>query len=191
MEHFIFIKNELAQNPFKGSYLVLDKKNHSYVNILMPPLTYYLSKIWKNLFSSFVILLFLGACQGSPLKDFSSLKMGMEKNEILEIMGSPSRTQRFHGKDRWTYIFYETETRYEKEVHLDEGKAVYIGDIWNPPVENSAESVDTTHESQNKAYIESIELQSKENKSKSFSDYVLRTKGEDKIRYLPTFKQIK
>jgi outer membrane protein assembly factor BamE len=131
------------------------------------------------------------SCQGSPLKDFSSLKVGMEKGEVLDAMGSPNRTQRFHGKDRWTYIFYENGVRYEKEVHLDAGKAVYVGDIWSPPAEKSAETADSENATAHNANLEAIENRSKENKSKSFSDYEKKVKGEDKVHYLPTYKQIK
>ena len=56
----------------------------------------------------------------------------------LDIWENPSRTQRFHGKDRWTYIFYDQSIRFEKEIQFFEGNAIYIGDTWQPPEEQSA-----------------------------------------------------
>lgn len=71
-------------------------------------------------------------CQSSPLKDFSELKVGMEKGEVLDILGNPNHSGRFHGKDRWTYVFYDNKIRYKKEVHFDQGHVVYLGDTWTP-----------------------------------------------------------
>ena len=79
--------------------------------------------------SLFFSLLSLSGCAYSQKKQFDQVQVGMEKNTVLSIMDSPQRTQRWHGMDRWTYIFYESDQRIEKEVHFEEGKANYVGDV--------------------------------------------------------------
>ena len=56
----------------------------------------------------------LVGCQTNMLREYQKINPGMEKDDVLKVMGSPQRTQRFHGKDRWTYIFYYGKVRYEK-----------------------------------------------------------------------------
>jgi outer membrane protein assembly factor BamE len=60
------------------------------------------------------------------------------------LMDSPQRTQRWHGMDRWTYIFYADQMREEKEVHFLNGTANYVGDIYKPEI--SAEEQDRRNE---------------------------------------------
>lgn len=131
----------------------------------------------------------LTACQGSPLKDFQKITPGMEKNDVLGLMGNPSRTQRFHGKDRWTYIFYDEQIRFEKEIQFFEGNAVYIGDTWQPAPEKSAVVADQKNEQKNTAIDIEIAREAKEARN-AYSDYESRVKGENKVRYLPEFKPI-
>ena len=85
-------------------------------------------------------ILSLTACQTSQLKQYQQLHLGMEKHDVLEIMGSPYKTSRASDQDRWTYIFYDNQIRNEKEVHFFEGTAVYIGEKAKPLI--SAEEQD-------------------------------------------------
>jgi len=85
-------------------------------------------------------VLSLTACQTSQLKQYQQLHLGMEKHDVLEIMGSPYKTGRSNDQDRWTYIFYDNQIRNEKEVHFFEGTAVYIGEKSKPLI--SAEEQD-------------------------------------------------
>ncbi|RYZ77609.1 MAG: outer membrane protein assembly factor BamE, partial [Proteobacteria bacterium] len=96
----------------------------------------------------------LSACQTNMLKEYDSLHAGMEKDDVLDKMGSPQRTQRARGKDRWTYVFYHDRIRYEKEVQFFEGTAVYVGDAPQPA--ESAIQADAKNEAANKAVEEDI-----------------------------------
>ena len=136
-----------------------------------------------------LISLLTTACQTSMLKQFQALKPGMEKDDVLDIMGSPSQTQRFHGKDRWTYIFYDQSIRFEKEVQFFEGNAIYIGDTWQPPVEQSAFVADKKNEEKNLAIDAELEREAHEART-AYSAYESKVKGEDKVRYLPVFKPL-
>ena len=128
-------------------------------------------------------------CQTSAKDAFSKVQPGMDKGEVLALMGNPSRTQRFHGKDRWGYIYYDEKTRLEKEVHFENGKTVYIGDVWEPPVEKSATVVDKKNEESN-AEIDRLAAEAAAQNKRAFTEYEAQTKGNDKVRYLPSFQAI-
>jgi outer membrane protein assembly factor BamE len=132
----------------------------------------------------------LTACQGSAVKDFQKIKPGMEKDDVLAFMGNPSRTQRFHGKDRWTYIFYDQSIRFEKEIQFFEGNAIYIGDTWQPPEEQSAFVADKKNEERNASIDAELAKEATEARS-AYSSYEARVKGTDKVRYVPTFTPLK
>lgn len=132
---------------------------------------------------SFLLL----GCQTSMLKEYQKLTPGMEKNDVLEVMGSPQRTQRFHGKDRWTYVFYDDRTRYEKEIQFFQGNAIYVGDPWQPEV--SAVEVDAKNEAANQA-LEEDALKKYQDNPKAYSNYENEVRGNDKVRYVPNFKPV-
>lgn len=136
-----------------------------------------------------VLCLIISACQSSPVKDFSKIKFGMEKHDVLEAMGNPRSTQRFHGKDRWTYVFYDKQIRFEKEVHFFEGNAVYVGDIWQPTEENSAPSVDKLNAQKNQAADEELAKEIQENR-KAYQKYEDNVKGTTKPLYVPQFQPL-
>jgi outer membrane protein assembly factor BamE len=143
-------------------------------------------------FYTTIVLIFVAGlswgCQSSPLKDYQSLHPGMEKNDVLGIMGSPQRTERFHGKDRWTYVFYDNNLRFEKEIQFFEGNAVYLGDPWQPQV--SAIEVDAKNEALNKAVEEDL-IKKYEGNPAAYSKYESDIRGTDKVRYVPQFQPLR
>lgn len=139
---------------------------------------------------AFVVLaLLLSGCQTNMLKEFDDVKAGMDKDDVLNIMGSPRSTQRFHGKDRWRYTIYNSNMRYEKEVHFKEGLAVYVGEPWEPPTELSAAVVDQKNEELNNKIDQMLKDEAQSSKT-NFDAYQSKVKGEDKVRYLPEFKGV-
>jgi outer membrane protein assembly factor BamE len=52
-------------------------------------------------------LLVWAACQTTPNAEFSKIKMSMTKDDVLEIVGSPQRTERINGKDKWAYHIFK------------------------------------------------------------------------------------
>ncbi len=130
------------------------------------------------------------ACQTSMLKQFSKLQPGMEKDDVLDIMGSPTHTLRSQGKDRWTYVFYDDRIRFEKEVQFFEGNAIYVGEVWQPPAEHSAVAMDTRNEQKNREIDEAI-AREVESHRRAYDDYEKKAKGEDKVRYVPDFEPIR
>lgn len=136
-----------------------------------------------------VTALLTTACQTSALNDFQKVKPGMEKQDVLELMGNPSRTERFHGKDRWTYVFYDSRIRFQKEVQFFEGNAIYVGNTWEPPVEQSAAVVDKRNDERNAAIDAELAKEAADNKN-AFMNYEAKVRGEDKVHYLPEFKPL-
>lgn len=130
---------------------------------------------------------FLSACATDMRQQFEHVKVGMEKNDVLELMDSPQRTQRWQGKDRWTYIFYEDNTRFEKEVHFKEGIANYVGDVYKPAI--TAEEQDAINEKANQE-VETLEKTRQAENRSSYSDYEIQSKAQDKVRYVPQFKPV-
>lgn len=132
------------------------------------------------LFSAFL----LAGCATNMREQFDRVQVGMEKNDVLNLMDSPQRTQRWHGMDRWTYIFYDQDVRYEKEVHFADGKANYVGEVYKPEV--SAEEQDARNEAANKE-AETYAQARREEIKRGYSDYEQRMRGQDTIRYVPQF----
>lgn len=118
------------------------------------------------------------------LKEFDKVAGGMEKDDVLDMMGSPTATLRRSGKDRWFYVFYEDKIRFEKEVQFFEGKVVYKGEPWLPPADQQAFAVDQKNEAMNSADRKRLEKDYQEYQDKAHVD---QTK---KVKYLPTFESI-
>jgi outer membrane protein assembly factor BamE len=136
-----------------------------------------------------MVLFFLSmsGCASKMGDHFDQVKVGMEKHDVLMLMDSPQRTQRWQGKDRWTYIFYEDNSRIEKEVHFKEGIANYVGDTYKPPV--TAEEQDAINEKANRD-LEAREVNRQAELRSAYSDYEIRSKAQDGIRYVPQFKPV-
>ncbi len=140
-----------------------------------------------------VVVLFTTACQTSMVKQFESIRPGMEKNDVIGLMGSPNQTLRVHGKDRWYYNFYEDKIRFEKEVQFINGIAVYTGEVSQPPVVESASAQDARNLESDRQQSEiQITKQSEQARFRSdYENYDAKLKGEDKVHYLPNFVPIR
>ena len=134
----------------------------------------------------------MAACQTKPKDDFAQLKPGMYKNEVLGIMGSPQRTQRWHGMDRWTYIYFEERDRAEKEVHFSEGKATYVGGAYVPAV--SAADQDRIYEAQNVEIEKEFAAQreaARKARVLQLPTFEEEVSGANEIRYVPQYVPMK
>lgn len=118
------------------------------------------------------------------------VKLGMDKDQVLEAIGGPRAVTRFHGKDRWFIAFYHDNIRYEKEVHFTEGKATYVGEPYEPPPELSAKAVDRRNEEANLRTYEDL-VKARQAADVSQETYEKQVRGEDKVRIVPQFEPIK
>lgn len=149
-----------------------------------------LRKLALPIVSVVMIAWVTSACQTNMIRQFDEIKPGMEKAEVLALMGSPNQTIRAHGKDRWFYNFYENRIRFEKEVQFFEGNAVYVGERWQPPVTQSAAAQDALNEKKNQAADEQI-AKDVETHRRNYENYEAKSKGEDKVRYVPQFEPVR
>jgi hypothetical protein len=84
-------------------------------------------KKWTVYFLSALTLVAVGCA--TPLKvSFQNLKLKMDKSEVIEIVGSPSSTNRVEGQDVWTYKVLAEERLVPKIVIFKDSKVVYFGD---------------------------------------------------------------
>lgn len=109
--------------------------------------------MWKRpiaLVIATLVILGTAACQTRRYKEFESIRGGMTKSEVLDAIGSPLRTQRWHGRDRWEYTLYgHPEGDLVREVHFENGVSTYIGPPIKPAI--SAESQDRINDASNRA----------------------------------------
>lgn len=73
------------------------------------------------------LIFFVAGCQTSALSTFGKIEPGLRKPDVIEAIGSPDHVDRLHGKDRWTYTFYENGIRYQREILFYNGKVTYAG----------------------------------------------------------------
>jgi outer membrane protein assembly factor BamE len=140
-----------------------------------------------SLFLMLPISLMLNACATNMGRQFERVQVGMEKDQVLALMDSPQRTQRWKGLDRWTYIFYVDGVRQEKEVQFRQGTATYAGPPPKPEI--TAQEIDQKNEKENTELEAALKQQIDTNK-RSFQIYEDNVSGTDQIRYVPEFKPV-
>lgn len=83
-------------------------------------------KIFITLLSLLALLI---GCASSPIRTFAKIEIGMERADVLELVGNPLRTERFDGKEKWVYRFYEDDKAIFKQVTFDQTmKVISTGD---------------------------------------------------------------
>jgi outer membrane protein assembly factor BamE len=135
------------------------------------------------------LLIGLTGCQTNMKKAFEEIQPGMDKGQVLEIIGGPRAVTRFHGKDRWFISFYHQGTLYEREVHFTDGKATYVGAPYEPPVDQSAAAVDKKNQETNDQIFKEL-TETRGQMGQAAQDYEDKVKGNDKVRYVPEFQPV-
>lgn len=116
----------------------------------MSNLKFGLSKFWSVSCAALLMASAFSGCQTPRYKEFENAKVGMEKDQVLSATGGPYTSRRWKGKDRWIYEFKGTpEGSQTREVHFENGKAVYVGMKVVPAV--SGEEQDRMNEESNAA----------------------------------------
>jgi hypothetical protein len=99
---------------------------------------------------SLATTLLLCSCVTPQYKRFVDVKVGMEKDQVLEAAGGgPTRTNRVDSEDRWTYVMPKDGDFITKEVRFREGKSTFVGDP--QPALISAEEQDKINAATNAA----------------------------------------
>jgi outer membrane protein assembly factor BamE len=143
---------------------------------------------FQTLLFVFLAALISFGCTINQKKRFDQVQVGMEKDQVLSLMASPQHAERWHGLDRWTYIFYEDELRNEKEIQFSEGKAIYVGDPVKPAV--SADERDRKNEEANREVEKQLQSKRQENRQ-SYENYEgTSTDSQKNPKYVPEYKPI-
>lgn len=149
----------------------------------------------KVFFTLALGLLTLAGCQSDLQLQFKKVRKGQEKDQVIELLGSPDRTQRIRGVDRWSYLYANDQGRIvESQVHFVDGRTTYVGPP--PPESDAAEREDSQNEKTNSTLEEEFERQRQELSSQPRSSRPAEpaTKGqpaEPTITPLPEFEEIK
>lgn len=134
-----------------------------------------------------LISVVIAGCQTSQVNQFSKVQNGMDKSQVLELVGSPQSKIRRNGIDRWTYTFFENEEWHSKDVQLDQGLVVYVGPRMPEPV--SAAEQDKINDDHN-AELDKKDEERKRQSQKAFSDYESEISAPKSIRYAPIYTPI-
>ena len=79
----------------------------------------------KKLSLIWVVLAAVGC--SSPTKDIRQrVSKGMDKDEVLQELGNPSRSKRVRGADRWSYDQYKEDVKTTTHVYFKSGKVTDI-----------------------------------------------------------------
>jgi len=89
-----------AKNPIRRTYM----RQHG-----TPSPTLHLRTVLEIFLAS--AWLFLASCVTAPVQEFSRIKPEMTKDDVLELVGSPNRTERIDGKEKWAYRYYTGENK--------------------------------------------------------------------------------
>lgn len=91
--------------------------------------------------------LFLAACVSSPARDLASVQPGMDKDEVLELAGNPTRTFRANKQDHWVYVFYRGEQEVQQQIDFADGRVLKIFDpLAKAALTRDLESAETMEE---------------------------------------------
>lgn len=127
-----------------------------------------------------VFTMFLGACSTvskTEVEEFKGVKNGMDKSEVLDILGSPKTSYHADGKDVWNYEIHEKDNMFRREIHFQKGLVTYNG-------KSSLDAADRQISSDKKEAKDS----EKKKEDKEFKEYKksINEKSSDK-----DFKEVK
>ncbi|MCB0347802.1 MAG: hypothetical protein KDD37_03160 [Bdellovibrionales bacterium] len=81
-----------------------------------------------RIISILFLLLSLSACGSLPYKDFDNIKVGMDKSDVTEEIGSPLHVRQNKQPHVWIYRFYdEDKNEVFREIRFEKGKVIYAG----------------------------------------------------------------
>ncbi len=82
-----------------------------------------------KIISLLLFILAIGCASNNT--DFSKIKEGMDKDEVLQHLGSPLRTEKNSIREKWAYRYYtgaEKDVEVLKYVEFMNGRVVSYGD---------------------------------------------------------------
>ena len=71
-------------------------------------------------------LLFLGGCATPVPCALDRIKPGMDKDNVLEEAGNPTRTFREKNLDNWIYVYFQHDQQWLRDVIFSDGKVLSV-----------------------------------------------------------------
>jgi len=106
-----------------------------------------------------IVLFLMAGCATSLPKALDSVRVGMDKDRVLELAGDPSHTYRADDTDHWAYTFFVNDQEMRREIVFAEGKVVKI----SPPMPRQ----DWVKELENTTTMEEYEQKVREHQKKA------------------------
>ena len=134
-----------------------------------------------------VFCLFLSGCSLTEIREreFSSIKKGMTKSQVLSAAGSPHWSDRKSGQDRWFYRINPHDRKTERVVYFEHNRVVHKGKRKNilPPQESIEPSKKNTfhHQSYQRKHTPSV---SEEELRKQIKKEIKKTHSDKKQQSL-------
>lgn len=145
------------------------------------------SRHFHHLFLAFALMTTLAGCQTPREKEFEGVKVGMAKDQVLNTAGNPTVSRRWKGMDRWIYFYPSADT--SKEVHFLEGKVVYAGGAYQPPV--SAAEQDRLNDEANVAEAKRLKtLEQETNRAREEFHNPTTSSEEESAKVAPNWRSI-
>jgi len=69
----------------------------------------------------------LFGCVSPMHKAVNDVHPGMDKSDVLEVLGSPKYSTRSKGMDVWQYVFYKDNTKMTKTLYFQFGSILKVG----------------------------------------------------------------
>jgi len=118
----------------------------------------------KTLLLLIASLLWLAACATPQYKLMSRLKTGMDKTDVLELLGSPNHSRYSHGQHEWVYVYEKGPQQMAKILYFKKGVLTSFKDYDLHSNEVSPAAAETMKE-----YEKSVEKKRQES-SEGFED---------------------
>lgn len=94
-----------------------------------------------------VSLLFLSTGCATPVHErLEKLHTGMDKGQVLDLVGNPKRTIRKDSSDVWTFVYYQGDRRFERDVRFTNGHVSHVGAPLAVSREADADAVTSDYE---------------------------------------------
>lgn len=74
-----------------------------------------------------VIFLFTLSCASPQKSNQQRVSVGMDKDQVLQVLGNPSRSKRVSGSDRWSYDEYVDGSKQVLQVYFQNGRVRFVG----------------------------------------------------------------
>ncbi|MBL7546196.1 MAG: outer membrane protein assembly factor BamE [Bdellovibrionaceae bacterium] len=138
------------------------------------------------------LCLFLVSCQTNMAKQFDKIKLGSDKDSVLDSLGNPRNITRMGGEDRWYYMYYQDDIRQQKEIHFRDGLVIYVGERKKPTPEIDPVAVDAKNAAVNKQLDDEADRRKEASKNAytNYMKYQKKLKKEDEVQYLPDFEPL-